>query len=320
MTVRCISKVADAYKADQRAKKNRKPPKNELSQISFRPLGAIAYDSRILSYLSGNQVSIWTTGGRVHIPYQCFDSTQLPYIQGEADLVFRKGKFFLYQTADIPEAKMEKVSDFTGCDLGITNIAVTSDEVTHTGEWINKYRAKRVKIRSSVQCKGMKAGASRSTTRNCRKLLKRLSGREQATATIINHTISKSLVASAKAQGKGIAIEELTHIRSTSKRKRTGGFRKKLSCWSSRQLRAFIAYKGALAGVKVTRVNPAYTSQTCSDCHHIGERRGQVSGCRHCGLEMNADLNSSVNLGTPVATRNEPEKSILYSCAVHYQV
>ncbi len=40
MIVRCISKVADSYKLDKKAKR------------TFRPLGSIAYDSRILSFKS----------------------------------------------------------------------------------------------------------------------------------------------------------------------------------------------------------------------------------------------------------------------------
>ena len=49
MTVRCISKVADAYKLDRKTKR------------SFREKGAVAYDNRILSWKKeGQAVSIWT--------------------------------------------------------------------------------------------------------------------------------------------------------------------------------------------------------------------------------------------------------------------
>ncbi|MGH7240255.1 MAG: RNA-guided endonuclease InsQ/TnpB family protein, partial [Candidatus Saccharimonadales bacterium] len=147
MTVRCIAKVADAYKADKEAKKKRKSGKGktgkkELAQISFKPLGAIAYDARILSYLPGDCVSIWTMGGRIRIPYFCFNPEYFPYIQGEADLLFKKGKFYLCQTVEVPKPEKEEVEEFIGCDLGITNIAVTSDEIKHSGKWINEYRAK----------------------------------------------------------------------------------------------------------------------------------------------------------------------------------
>src|SRR5438874_13495237 len=60
LTVRCIAKVADAYKLDRKA------------QRSFNPHGAIAYDDRILAYTKKNTaVSIWTLGGRQEIRIVC---------------------------------------------------------------------------------------------------------------------------------------------------------------------------------------------------------------------------------------------------------
>src|SRR5215218_1839036 len=56
LTVRCIAKVADAYKLDKNA------------QRTFSPLGAVAFDERILSYNS-TSVSIWTMDGRQAIPF-----------------------------------------------------------------------------------------------------------------------------------------------------------------------------------------------------------------------------------------------------------
>ena len=181
--VRCISKVADAYKLDKKVKRE------------FRPLGAISYDARILTYKPNNIVSIWSIGGRIKIPFVCHRPDWLPYIKGEADLICRKGKYFLLQTIDVPDEEVKDMDEFLGVDFGLTDLAVTSDGKKHSAEWLNNYREKKQRIRSSVQSKG---------TRNSKKLLKRLSGREKTTATIQNHTISKSIVKSAKEQGKGI--------------------------------------------------------------------------------------------------------------------
>ena len=60
LTVRCIAKVADAYKLDRNV------------QRTFASLGAVAYDERILSYTHANTaVSIWTLDGRQEIPLVC---------------------------------------------------------------------------------------------------------------------------------------------------------------------------------------------------------------------------------------------------------
>lgn len=53
------------------------------------------------------------------------------------------------------------------------------------------------------------------------------------------------------------------------------------------------------AGITVSFVNPAYTSRTCSYCHHIskGNRKSQQSFiCENCGYEENADVNASKNI------------------------
>ncbi|MGW3687660.1 zinc ribbon domain-containing protein [Streptomyces sp. NPDC005125] len=51
--------------------------------------------------------------------------------------------------------------------------------------------------------------------------------------------------------------------------------------------------------VPVVYVDPAYTSQECSQCHHVerGNRPSQaVFACRSCGFVEHADHNSSHNI------------------------
>src|SRR5262245_38875901 len=56
--VRCIAKVADAYKLDRK------------TQRTFQPHGAVAFDDRNLTwYTNKRAVSIWTLAGRQCIPY-----------------------------------------------------------------------------------------------------------------------------------------------------------------------------------------------------------------------------------------------------------
>ena len=299
MLIRQIAKVDDAYKLHKKTKR------------TFKPLGSIAYDARIMTYKPNNLVSLWCIGGRQKINFVCHNPAYLPYIKGEADLVYKKGKFYLFKTVDIHEQDVDDVESFIGVDFGITDIVVTSDGVKHSADWINSYREQRQKVRSSIQSKG---------TRNSRKLLKRLSGRERTTATIINHTIAKSIVNSAKEQGKGISIEDLTNIRFTSKR-RNKKFRTKLGRWSFGQLRSFLTYKAALNGVKLVAVEPRFTSQTCSSCFHIGERKNKAFKCinHKCEVDVvDADENASKNISLLGICVNNPERCDMYSCSVHY--
>lgn len=296
--IRQIAKVADAYKLDKKTKR------------TFKPLGSIAYDSRIMTYKPNNIVSLWCIGGRQKIKFVCHNPDYIPYIKGEADLVYKKGKFYLLQTVDVTEEDVEDVEEFIGVDFGINDIISTSDNTKHSADWINQYREKRQKVRSSIQRKG---------TKGAKRLLKRLSGKERTTATILNHSISKSLVQSAKEQGKGIAIEDLTNIRFTSKR-RNKKFRTKLGRWNFGQLRSFLEYKSLLNGVKLVIVEPAYTSQTCSSCKHIGKRTNKVFKCtnQNCEVDiLDADFNASLNIASlGRAYVNHAGKSDM-SCSLH---
>ncbi|MET0344332.1 MAG: transposase [Polyangiales bacterium] len=112
VVVRCIAKVADAYKLDRNV------------QRSFRPLGSIAYDARILSW-QGEAVSIWTIEGRQRIPFVCGDRQRelLTHEVGETDLVFSEGRYYLFVTVDVPDTEERKVMGWLGVDVGVVNIA-----------------------------------------------------------------------------------------------------------------------------------------------------------------------------------------------------
>jgi IS605 OrfB family transposase len=304
MLIRCVAKVADAYKLDKKTKRQ------------FRPLGSIGYDSRIMTYKPNDIVSLWAIGGRIKIPFVCHNRNYLPYIKGEAELVFKKRKFYLFQTVDVPEEDIKDIESFVGVDFGLTDIIVTSDGVKHSADGLNAYREHRQKVRSSIQAKA--DTSKRSTKRNCRKLSKRLQGKERTHSSIVNHTIAKSIIFSAKESGKGVAIEDLTNIRFTSKR-RNKKFRTKLGKWNFADLRAKLEYKALLNGVKLIVVNPRYTSQTCHSCKHIGKRTNKVFKCtnKNCKVDtIDADYNASKVISLLGQTVNSVEKSNDMCCSI----
>lgn len=274
VVIRCISKVADSYKKDKGIKRK------------FKPFGAITYDSRILSYSKIKQeVSIWSVDGRLKIPFVCHNPKYLPYIKEEADLVYKKNKFYLFQTVEVPEDDVKDVEEFIGVDFGITDIATLSDGTNFGSEQLNKVRDKYFKVRCSVQSKG---------TQGSRKLLKRLKDREQRFATITNHTIAKRIVEKAKSLCKGIVIEDLTHIRERTTIRKAQ--RRRHHSWAFGQLRSFLEYKAKLAGVPLVVVKPSYTSKICNVCKTIGNRNGKHFSCPSCGYVSDADVNAAKNI------------------------
>lgn len=107
-----------------------------------------------------------------------------------------------------------------------------------------------------------------------------------------------NIVTTAERTGSGIALEDLTGIRSRVRLRKDQ--RTTLHSWSFHQLASFVEYKAQRAGVPLVYVDPAYTSQQCSDCGHIDRRNRQSQAtfaCRSCGALMHADDNASHNIG-----------------------
>ena len=306
VAVQCIKKVCDAYKLDKKTKRE------------FRKEGAISYDDRILSFtLPKSQVSIWTVHGRKKIPFVCGERQKelLKTRQGESDLVYRKGVFYLFVTCNVDEPTESDFSDTLGIDLGVKSIATLSDGTEFSSLALNTYRLKRHRIRKSLQSKAHKG--KRSTRKNCRRLLKRLGKKESNFATNVNHTISKRIVDIARERGMVIVLEDLKGIRQRTLKRLRKSQRGLHSSWAFYQLRTFLIYKARLAGVPLVLVNPRYTSQTCNVCKHIGYRKGKVFDCPNCGYHSNADLNAAKVIAAVGASVDTPENSAILSCALH---
>ena len=286
LAIRVIKDVADAYKLDTRTKR------------AFRRMGSVTYDSRVLRwFLAKSEVTIWTMAGRQRIPFVCGDRQRkmLETLQGEADLVHRDGEWYLHQPCNIVEDDDFDPDEWLGVDLGIVNIATTSDGATFTGADVLGVRKRRRRQRKRLQAK---------TTSSSRRVLRRLSGKEARFARDVNHRISKAIVEEAKRTGRGIALEDLTGIRSRVRLRRSQ--RDNLHSWSFFQLQQYISYKAQLHGVPVVSVDPRHTSQTCSHCGHVAKanRPSQdVFLCVACGHAAQADHNAAINIGRRAAVR-----------------
>ena len=284
MIVRCISKVANAYKSGKKARR------------TFLPLGALTYDARILSYKK-DSVSLWTVAGRQTVPFVCHRPDWLPSIKGEADLVTKKGTFFLLQTVEIPEEDVADVETFLGVDFGIKNLATDSTGETFSGETVEKVRQKRTAHKQRLQKKG---------TKNAKRRLKKISGREHRFKCNTNHVIAKTLVLKAKGTGQGIALEDLSGIRDRTTVR--GGLRDQFGKWAFGQLRSFVEYKARLSGVPVLIVDPRNTSRCCSRCGHIDKKNRKSQSefeCVQCRFSCHADFNAAINIASRAAV-NRP--------------
>jgi putative transposase len=298
VVVRLIAKVADAYQLDKKRERR------------FRKRGSIAYDDRILRYYS-EAVSIWTLAGRKHIAFTCDERARnlLACRQGESDLVYRGGQWYLLATVNYAEPPEGEVDDWLGVDLGIVNLATDSDGTCHSGEQVNGLRRRHRRLRQRLQAKG---------TGGARRLLRKRRKRERRFGTWVNHNLSKSIVATAQRTQRGIALEDLKHIRTRIRARKPQ--RATLHSWSFGQLRAFVEYKARLAGVPLVTVDPRNTSRTCPACGHVAkENRPDQSTfcCVSCRCQGHADYFAAVNIRRAAVSQPYAASLPRGSCNAH---
>ena len=75
-------------------------------------------------------------------------------------------------------------------------------------------------------------------------------------------------------------------------------FAKSITDASWNQFRQFLTYKAAEAGRKLGLVNPAYTTQDCSQCGHRERKRlsNRQHSCSQCGYKVTRDYNAAQNI------------------------
>lgn len=290
----------------------------------FRPT-SISLDVRTFRYVEKTQtVGVTLKYGRVDFKL-AIGGYQIALLRGQnltsATLnKSNKGDYYINFIVEIDTPPTGKTPKVIGVDLGRRDIATTSTGKSWSGEQIQSVRDRFSRVRANVQSK---------RTRNSRRLLRRLKGRERKFQQWLNHNISKQLVSEAKRSESALAFEDLTGIRDhLNVKPRSKTERRRTNNWAFYQLRIFVGYKAAIAGVLVVFVPPAYTSQTCSRCRHVhpekgllvpgtcvparkqpgkSYRNGKKFKCGHCGFEQDADINAAINIADLGVRVSNPE-------------
>ncbi len=171
------------------------------------------------------------------------------------------------------EPKRNVNSGTVGCDIGITSC---------------------LSLSNGVQIKSCKHGHTLSSIQS--KLSARTKGsrgfrRAQTHRTnFVNWCVNQLNEHNVKT----LVVEDLKNLR---KGKNTGRF---LSHFTYAELLRKLELFCEDNDVRLTRVNPAYTSQKCSRCGEVKaqSRNGEHFRCVSCGYTMNADVNAAVNILT----------------------
>ncbi|MGO9916178.1 MAG: RNA-guided endonuclease InsQ/TnpB family protein [Isosphaeraceae bacterium] len=289
--IRCIAQVVVTYKRD----KDKRPKFRKHASVPFSM-------GKNIGFKGPDRVSISTLDGRVVVPYVMgkYQAERFGFAKGQCDLVLRKdGKWFLLVTVDIPDEAKMPTKDFLGVDLGAINIAVDEDGDKHSSEPIEQVRRRNAGRRKTLDQAAAARKRRGKRPQNIRRAKCRQEQKEARFRKDVNHRISKKLVAKAKDTGRGIALEDLEGIRDRTQFRKPQ--RARISGWAFFQLRSFVEYKAALAGVPIELVDARNTSRTCPECGHCekANRKSQSEfKCRHCGYSANADFVGARNIGS----------------------
>lgn len=222
------------------------------------------------------------------------------YKLSQSSLEFDKNNnLILNLTIDIPFKQQE---DFIkgrvlGVDLGIAVPAyVCLSDDTYKRQGLGSYedffkvrqqmKARREKLYK--QLKLVKGGKGREKKLNA---IKQFKEKERNYAKTYNHNLSREIINFAKQHKcEQINLEYLTGNTFDNK---------VLGSWSYYELQQMIIYKADRVGIKVKKVESAYTSQTCSRCGNVDKENRQTQEkfkCTKCGFTTNADHNAAINI------------------------
>lgn len=254
------------------------------------------------------QVSILTLDGRVIVPYTGYRKHIAWFSRGAqigaAKLWYDQPRkqFYLLVTLEIEAADPtpETHQQVVGVDVGQRYLAVTArldhGASFYSGKHVRAKADHYTRLRKRLQQKG-----TRSATRR----LIGIAGRERRLKQAANHQISRQIVD--QHPSSLIGLEDLTHIRERTKRKRGKQASKKqrranrhASSWAFAELQSYLAYKANLSGSLAVKVDAYLTSQACPRCGYASTdnrpNKGLTFVCQRCHYTLHADLVGARNI------------------------
>lgn len=270
--------------------------------IRFRRPQADLVRGRDWGFLSGMaKVSVNTLSGRVKCMYECRKDSRLfdpSWKHGGAKLVFHESdkNWYLHISVNkvFPGTDRSKIMAIDGHDRGLINLTTSCKEngaiVYQSGQHVSEVKERYAKTRASLQSKG---------TKGAKRVLKRISGRENRMMQDKDHCISKTLVAGSKEHTLHV-FENLSGISFENLESRDASGRYALRSWTFYSLEQKAAYKAAIRKGMILRVDPKFTSQRCPACGTVDktarDRLHHKYTCKHCGRSYNDAEVAAINL------------------------
>ncbi len=198
------------------------------------------------------------------------------------------------------EVEVERRQDdgeFLGVDMNVHQVATSDGHFYFLPDLRKKEaRRKRYQRRMARQVKG--SNRRKNTKKKLAKMSRKIANirknwihqttkeiAEKCGTVIVEDLKVMNMTASAKGtiENPGKNVKQKTGLNRAMQDTALGGFRRNLE------------YKCG----RLIEVNPAYTSQTCSECRHVDKENRKTQArflCVGCGFAFNADMNAAMNI------------------------
>lgn len=278
----------------------------------------VIIDSNIYKFNSNNK-NFSFTGKKKNSRIEITLIGNIPKLKGTLELVKnqKSNQYYLHVPLDriISKKEMTAKSEILGLDVGITDLITLSNgsvygansaELFYTlsDNLVNKNRSRLFSYKRELEQrileeqddvkKSLLELKLKNLNENNLGPKKRISKISKYKSRIVSH-INCELNKMVKEEDiEEIVREDLNWV---SKKKNVSKKQQnRFSTWSKGILLERLSVKLAEKGIKETIVNPAYTSQVCCKCNHLGIRNGKEFKCSNCNLSIDADFNASINI------------------------
>ena len=278
----------------------------------------VIIDAKIYKFNSNNK-NFSFTGKKKNSQIEITLIGNIPKLKGTLELVKNQktNQYYIHVPLDriISKKEMTAESEILGLDVGITDLITLSNgsvygansaELFYTlsDNLVNKNRSRlfsykrELEQRILIEKDDIKKSLLELKLKNLnennlgpKKRISKISKYKSRIASHINCELNKMVK---EENVKEIVREDLNWV---SKKKNVSKKQQnRFSTWTKGVLLERLSVKLAEKGIKETIVNPAYTSQVCCRCNHLGSRNGKVFKCSNCNLSIDADFNASINI------------------------
>lgn len=199
------------------------------------------------------------------------------------------GKWYAMFSCEVEPKPLPKSNKTIGIDVGLESFATFSD-----GNKIENPRffRKEEKTLAKAQRKLSKLEKGTVERKKAKKVVSRIHERIANKRSDFAHQESRKTVNEYGIIAiEDLSVNQMVHNRCLSKSIYD-------AAWS--QFAQYLSYKAESADRTLVKVNPAYTSQTCSRCGHreVKKLSDRVHRCSYCGFVCDRDHNASLNILT----------------------